>query len=226
MALIKGMLVAYSETVRNVPPTVVVFQYNPAEMTRVLRVEREPEGEKGSSALNAKERPVEEYSLTLEFDATDGLERGGPLTTAFGISPRLAALELLMQPLREGVLGPLRIRPGTTIPASRLPLVLFVWGPGRVTPVTMRSLQITESAFDELLNPIHATAQLSFTVIREDDLADTEQLAIGAARNYQKLRERKAALQVAQMPELMRVPQQFPDPADVLGAVATAGLTL
>ena len=51
---------------------------------------------------------------------------------------------------------------GATIPAGRLPLVFFIWGPARITPVRLTSLTITETAFDELLNPIHASADLGF----------------------------------------------------------------
>ena len=104
-------------------------------------------GRRGS-ALNAARPAPEDYTVKLELDATDGLEKGGPLTTALGISPRLAAIEMLMQPVGSSLLGGLAGAltggllggGGATIPAGRLPLVLFIWGPARITPVRLKSL--------------------------------------------------------------------------------------
>jgi hypothetical protein len=154
---------------------------------------------------------VEDYTVKLEFDATDGLERGGPITTTMGISPRLAALEMLVQPVGNALLGGLAStltggllgRGGASVPPGRLPLCLFVWGPERITPVRLNSLTITEQAFDELLNPILATADISFTVLRVDDLSADQTVAIAAAKYYHGAREVKAALQLAQIPELL-----------------------
>jgi hypothetical protein len=205
VALIKGMLVSYEDPLLGTLPTVVAFQYNPAEVTRVLRMEADTPaaGSDGSgSALNASEHPVEEYTLKLELDATDGLARGGPITEAAGISPQLAALEMLMQPVGSSLLGGLLGGGGLAVPAGKLPLVLLLWGPGRVTPVRLKTLTVHESAFDELLNPIQATADLSLIVLRESDVADGDRLAKAAARYYQGSREAKAVVQLAQLPEL------------------------
>ncbi|HEU0195107.1 MAG TPA: hypothetical protein VFQ71_12960 [Gaiellales bacterium] len=214
MALIKGFLASYSDPLLGAVPTVVLFQYNPTEITRVFKVQA-PSGAAGSeptgSARNAVRPAPEDYTVKLEFDATDGLEKGGPVTTVLGMAPRLAALEMLVQPVGSSLLGGLAGAltggllggGGAAIPAGRLPLTLFCWGPGRVTPVGLKSLTIHETAFDELLNPIHATADLSFTVLRLDDLGKDDTLARAAARYYQGARESKAVLQLAQIPELM-----------------------
>jgi hypothetical protein len=216
MALIKGMLVSIEDPLLGKVPTVVVFQYNPDSMTRTFRLaasKLDTEAE-GADPLSVAGRPVEELSLTLELDATDGLEHGGPVTTAFGISPRLAAIEMLMQPVGSQALSGALGGAALAVPAARVPLVLFVWGIGRVTPVTVSSLTITETAFDELLNPIHAKADLGLTVLRADDAAVTGDFAKGAAAYYQAMREEKALLQLAQAPELTQIP------ADVDAAVA------
>ena len=213
MALIKGFLASYSDPLLGLVPTAVLFQYNPAEMTRVLRVESRvnDDGKSTGAALNAVSAATEEYSMKLEFDATDGLERGGPLTIAFGISPRLAALELLMQPVGTSLLGGLASTltggllggGGAKVPAGQLPLTLFVWGPERIAPVRLNTLSIQETAFDELLNPIQATADVSFSVLRFDDPSDTNKFARAAAKYYQGARETKALLALAQIPELL-----------------------
>jgi len=213
VALIKGFLASYSDPLLGLVPTVVFFQYNPTEITRVFQVAAPATGEGSEptgAARNAVRPASEDYTVKLEFDATDGLERGGALTTAFGISPRLAALEMLVQPVGTSLLsglagtltGGLLGGSGAAVPAGRLPLTFFVWGPGRITPVGLKSLTIHETEFDELLNPIQATADLSFTVLRVDDLSVDDTVARAAAKYYQGAREAKAVLQLAQIPEL------------------------
>ncbi len=207
MALIKGMLASFSDPLLGVVPTLVVFQYNPTEVTRVFRVEGGDgsgggAGTPAGGARNAARPAVEDYSLRVELDATDGLEREGPLTLAMGISPRLAAIEMLMQPVGSSLLGGLLGAGGAAVPAGRLPLTLLIWGPGRITPVRLKSLTVHETAFDELLNPIHASAEIGFTVLRVDDLDQDDTVARAAAAYYQGSREVKAVLQIPQMAEL------------------------
>lgn len=201
MALIKGALVRYADPILGVR-TVIPFQYNPQRIRRTLRFEA-PLGAAATAAAGRElaKSPFEDYSLTLEFDATDALEREGPLTLAMGIEPRLAALEMLMQPLGGSELANQAAGAGTPVPRRELALVLFVWGPGRVTPVRLTSLVIEETAFDELLNPIHASVELAFTVIRSADAGDAT--AKHAASFYESSRELKAVLQMAQTVELL-----------------------
>jgi len=211
VALIPGILASLDDPLLGIVPTIVPFQYNPDQVTRVFRSESEgatAEGGATGSALNAVRPAPEDYSLTLELDATDGLEKGGPLTTTLGISPRLAAIEMLMQPVGSSLLGELAgaltgglLGGGAAIPAGRLPLVFFIWGPARITPVRLTSLSIDETAFDELLNPIHASASLGFTVLRPADLAKDDVIARAAATYYQGAREVKAVLSLPQLTE-------------------------
>jgi hypothetical protein len=213
MALIKGILASLDDPLLGIVPTIVPFQYNPTELTRVFRTEGAGSGESDAgatgSALSAARPAPEDYTVKLELDATDGLEKGGPRTTALGISPRLAAIEMLMQPVGSSLLGELAGAltggllggGGATIPAGRLPLVFFIWGPARITPVRLKSLTVTETAFDELLNPIHASADLGLTVLRTTDLAKDDTIARAAATYYQGAREVKAVLSLPQLLE-------------------------
>src|SRR5688572_25874083 len=106
MALINGLLASFDNPLLGAIPTVVLFQYNPTDVTRTFRTEAPPATEGASgAALNAALPAPEDYTVKLELDATDGLERGGPLTTTLGISPRLAALEMLVQPVGSSLLG-------------------------------------------------------------------------------------------------------------------------
>jgi hypothetical protein len=203
--LIKGMLLSFDDPLLGLVPTIVAFQYNPTEITRTFSapVAADPAAATGGTqAPRAAPKPAgEDYTLKLELDATDGLEVSGPLTISFGIAPRLAALEMLMQPVGSSLLGGL-LGGGVTIPAGKLPLVLFAWGPGRITPVQLKSLVIRETKFDELLNPLHATADLGLSVIRKEDLPGDETFARAAATFYQGAREVKAVLQLPQLVEL------------------------
>lgn len=213
MALIKGILASLDDPLLGIVPTIVPFQYNPTQVTRVFGTEGGAGAEAASgsagSALSAARPAPEDYTVNLELDATDGLEKGGPLTTTLGISPRLAAIEMLMQPVGSSLLGELAgavtgglIGGGkATIPAGRLPLVFFIWGPARITPIRLTSLTITETGFDELLNPIHASADLGFTVLRPTDLAKDDTIAKAAATYYQGAREVKAVLSLPQLLE-------------------------
>lgn len=209
MALIKGILASLDDPLLGIVPTIIPFQYNPTQVTRVFSTEGEAASGSAGSALSAARPAPESYTVKLELDATDGLEKGGPLTTTLGISPRLAAIEMLMQPVGSSLLGELAgaltgglIGGGkATIPAGRLPLVFFIWGPARITPVRLTSLTITETGFDELLNPIHASADLGFTVLRPTDLAKDDTIAKAAATYYQGAREVKAVLSLPQLLE-------------------------
>lgn len=210
MALIKGALASFSDPLLGIVPTIVPFQYNPDLVTRVFRTEDPPPANGTSgSALNAARPAPEDYTVALELDATNGLEKGGPLTTVFGISPKIAAVEMLMQPVGSSLLGGLAGAltggllggGGATVPAGRLPLVLFIWGPGRITPVRLKSLTVRETAFDELLNPIQATVDLGFTVLRSVDISADDAIAQAAAKYYQGSREVKAVLSLPQILE-------------------------
>lgn len=208
MTLLKGMLISYQDAFTGALPTLVVFQYNPTEVTRVFGAERSDKDRPGGRPRAVARAPQERYTLKLELDATDGLEIEAPITMAAGISPRLAALEMLMQPAGGSALGAavaslLGTGPkGAAIPPLKVPFVLFAWGPQRITPVRVDALTIRETAFDALLNPLHATAEISFTVLRTADVPKDDKVMAMAAAYYQVLRETKAVLSPAQVIEM------------------------
>ena len=171
--LLKGAIVGVS--VIDPLSSVVIFQYNPDTLTRTIRVSAAGrEGDK-SEALRLKGPPDETVRLEVEIDAADQLEQANPLAVASGVYPTLAALEMLLYPKSAVVIanavlaqiGNIEIIP------PEAPLTLFVWGPQRVVPVRLTSFSITEQAYDPLLNPIQAKADLSLQVLSYSDLKIT-----------------------------------------------------
>src|SRR5882724_12053240 len=98
---LKGALVNVSLTSL---PSLVLFQYHPATLTRSLKPRRlggkgqDAECGGGSEALGVAGSPRETIRLTLEFDATDGLETKNPVSVATGVATNLAALETMIAP--------------------------------------------------------------------------------------------------------------------------------
>ncbi|HTF08707.1 MAG TPA: hypothetical protein VK659_11105 [Asanoa sp.] len=157
---------------------IVIFQYNPDEMTRSLRPRGAPaEQQVGpADAHRIWGAPVETITMTVEVDATDQLETGDPIAATTGIAPQLAALEMLLYPSSALVIANTALLLAGTI--EILPpegaLTVLVWGPGRAVPVRLDSLTITEQAFDSALFPIRASVELSVQVLSYNDLPPTD----------------------------------------------------
>ena len=115
--LLKGALIEFSERLIGPVPNIIVFQYNPESMTRTLEVwnaggggTTSGTGTTGSADISSTAQPIdppETFSLVLELDATDALERPEthPIALISGISDRLAALEMLLYPSDDSLLG-------------------------------------------------------------------------------------------------------------------------
>jgi hypothetical protein len=153
---------------------IVVFQYNPDEVSRTLA----PAGDGGgsSNARRAWGAPKESVSLTVELDATDQMDAGDPVAGAMGIAPQLSVLEMLLHPSSARVIANTALLMAGTIEILplELPLTVLVWGPGRVLPVTITNLAITEQAFTAALTPMRATVEISADVLTYDDLSVTD----------------------------------------------------
>ncbi len=189
---LKGALVEFVKTFLLPVPNVIVFQYNPETLTHAwTQPGAVPANEKGSSnPLAVKGSPGETFQFTLAMDANDMISDGGPreedLARTTGIYSRLAALEMLQYPVdpssQKGLLGTVSARVSTSgfslkagkavssVPLGQIPTVLFIWGPGRIVPVRVTSLSITEKLYDELLNPIHAEATIGLRVLPPEEL--------------------------------------------------------
>jgi hypothetical protein len=168
---LKGGLVAYR--LPDLNPTIVVFQYNPDEVTRSLKARSSAGGGRGD-ANRVDGPPDETLSFTVDLDAADQLEKPGenPLTVQNGLHPVIASLERLLYPSYPLVLAneALALLGSAFILGEQAPLALLIWGRRRVLPVQVQSLSIKEEAFDQQLNPIRARVDLSVKVLTYRDL--------------------------------------------------------
>jgi hypothetical protein len=186
-----------------------MFQFNPETVSRTPSIAVPPPPPYGSGPRDTQGQsfePTEDISFSLRLDATDGLAEGDPIAAASGILPALAALELLLQPDPPPA-AIISVRNGSDDsfrnPPKQLSTVLFFWGRQRILPVTVTSLSISETEYDQLLNPIRAEVSVSLSVLTSSDLGESRQLQIGAYRYTQKAKEVMAALNLASPPDLL-----------------------
>lgn len=232
--LLKGALVEFSERFLGPIPNVIVFQYNPEKLSRMLTVWQPPGGEAEQQTATTPtpvraqpNDPPETITLELVLDAADALERpeSHPVALLSGVADRLAALEMLLYPQEQSLLGgllgsltgSLSVGAGgisvgggagaaaAPIPPSVVPVVLFVWGPGRIVPVRLKSFRVEEQAYSPLLYPLRATVTIELKLLTDKDFPDTddhkrsltESLAVGAFKFTRKQKQVLAAANMA-----------------------------
>lgn len=199
--LLKGGLVVFPSQKLGPPPTVIVFQYNPEQLSRSLAPRAPPDpssvGGAREDSLRVLGPPVETINLSVVLNAADQLEQPeqNPEVAANGLHPALAALELLLYPPSPQVLlnrslaqaGSVQIAP------PDLPLTLLVWGKSRAVPVRLTSFSIAEEAFDPRLNPIQAKVDLGMQVLTYMELKE-DTIGFGAYIAYQAQKEALARM--------------------------------
>jgi hypothetical protein len=197
-ATIKGALISFLPTaIGGIPlPNVIAFQINPETISHTWSEAAPPKPPANQQTpeltdpLAASGLPGETFGFTLSLDANEDIAAADANPVAAGIAQlggvyaRLSALEMLQYPntpSSSGLLGAVSSAISAAglgggdsavklVPQSEVPLVLFVWGPGRILPVRVTGLTITEKLFDITLNPIHADAQVTLRVLTPDDL--------------------------------------------------------
>lgn len=153
-------------------PNLVVFQYNPDQLTRSIHpLTAGAEAERGD-LLRLRGPAQETIQMDGEIDATDQLEATDPIATSTGILPQLSSLELMVYPKAAvaianevlALVGVIELIP------TPMPLTILVWNQYRILPVMVQDFTITEEAFDSNLNPIRAKVSLSLRVLTYTDL--------------------------------------------------------
>ena len=236
--LLKGALVSFSGQLVSAVPTVIAFQYNPESMTRSLEVWGPDAGgssidsqNPGAAAALSQSRaqpknPAESIDIALEFDAADFMENPDsfPVESVSGIADRIAAIEMLLYPQADSLIGGLLGSVGgalggavgdalssaagalnaSIVPRGTVPIVLFAWGPNLILPVRIISYSVEEQAFSPLLYPIRAKVSLRMKVLTPpNDFSSKpvrdvdEELAIAAYDFTMTQRKAMAAANVA-----------------------------
>ncbi len=189
---LRGALVEFMESFPIPIPNVIIFQYKTETMTHTWTPATTNPGTPGSTSnpLAITGDPQESFSFTLAMDSNDMIADGDAvetgLATLSGVYSRIAALEMLLFPTAPpggGLIGSVTAAlgigggsaspdPTRQVPAAQLPTVLFIWGPGRIVPVRVTTLTITEKLYDAtLLNPTHVEAQVGLRVLTKEELA-------------------------------------------------------
>lgn len=175
--LTKGALVEFSPTLGLPIPKIISFQYNPMKISRQFNLGRKHQGEDKENTPHcvAQHEPKETFNLSLVIDATDSMDLGNPISRYTGVADRLAALELLIHPPHESILlgavtDLLNISTAEPEENPLVPIVLFVWGLGKVLPVRIKSFSIEEQAFAGTLYPTRAQVNLGMLLLAEEDL--------------------------------------------------------
>jgi Contractile injection system tube protein len=203
----KGALVQLVEDIVGVVPNVIPFQYNPEKLSHLLTPWNPFEvdqAQRGAQAPTVQPfDPKESFNLTLEIDATNDLEDSKPVANLVGIADRLAALKKLTLP-SQGLIGDLiasaqALAGNSSAQAVRptVPVVLFVWGTGRIVPVRVTSFSVDETLFSPALYPIQATVTLGLEVLTPDVFRCQRGIAADlavSAYNFTKLQEDALAI--------------------------------
>jgi hypothetical protein len=214
--LLKGALIEYGSDFLGPLPNVVLFQFNPEKLTRNIQIPRRPiSGASNRETSQAGESSVEKITLQARFSAADQLASNNVLARTTGVGPRLAALEKMVYPSNKigGLIGAAldavgdALGPGgddagrqpvarQPVPRVAYPRILFIWGPFRLLPVAIESMNITELQYDFLLNPTQADVDISLSVIPLDDSSD-DTLGKGALEYSNTVKEAQAILNLA-----------------------------
>jgi len=214
--LLRGGLIEYGSDFLGPLPNVVIFQFNPETMTRVIQIPPRPVGGTAREASQAGDPPIERITIKAEFSATDQLNDNKVLAHAFGVGPQLAALEKMVHP--SNVLGGLigaavdaigsalglgggGDAPTQPIPREKYPRILFIWGLTRVLPVVLESMTINELLYDSLLNPIQADVSIGMAVRSVSKCSD-DLVAQGAFTYSTTAKEVQAVANLANTVEL------------------------
>jgi hypothetical protein len=200
--VVKGAFVQIVKNMVGFIPNIVVFQYNPDKLSHSLtpwNPFETDQTQRGAQAPTVQPfNPRETFSLSIELDVTDDLADGNPIAIVSGIADRLAALKKLTLPT-QGPIGDLIASASALVGAGSaqatrptVPIVLFVWGPGRILPVRITSFSVEETLFSPTLYPMQAKVSVALEVLTPDVFKchrdPTADVAV-AAYNFTKAQE-------------------------------------
>ena len=100
MAALKGAFLNFGAGLVGALPNIVVFQFNPTQVSRTPAIPRRPPTCSSTGSSNATQQPCppsETMSFSLRVDATEQLAQSNPIAAASGILPTLSAGEPKVQ---------------------------------------------------------------------------------------------------------------------------------
>jgi len=197
----KGFLVEYALAL---PPLVLVFDFNPEQITRnrtvTISTGTTPATRGGYDfALPTETARVaqgvsvepESFDLDILLDATDRMNEQEPIATTVGVEPELDTLRTMVEPKTQGP-GGLQMLSSLGLGGARAfqrsetaSVLLFVWGT-HVLPVFLKGIDVQEVAHFPSLIPYRANVKLSLQVIEGNNpfyAAEKIRQVIGAALN-------------------------------------------
>ena len=206
--LMRGAIVQLIEDLGFVAPNIVTFQYNPEKVTRSFKPWNPFDADATKRVATATQAapfdPEESYQFKLEFDATNDIEIGNPIAMGTGIAARIAAIQKLVMP-SQGMIGDLvgaaKALAGKGNPAMtevrKVPLCLFVLGPGTILPVRITSISIEIQEFNAMLYPLMAEVTLDLRVLTPEAFKCRNSVAGEFAKSaYQFTRLQEDALAI------------------------------
>jgi hypothetical protein len=209
--LLRGALVEYGSDFLGPLPNLVIFQFNPESLSRVIQIPPRPVTGTRAEANLSGEPPVEKVTINALFSAADQLDSGNILARTLGIGPQIAALEKMVYPAGKlsGLIGAAidaigdaifgggdSSGPTQPIPREKLPRILFIWGLTRILPVVIESMTINEQQYDSLLNPVEAQVTIGLAVTPPSACSD-DVVGKGALEYSNLAKEAQAILNLA-----------------------------
>jgi hypothetical protein len=181
----RGILVEYA---LSIPPLVLSFEFNPETLSRsrTITVQRGdlPSNRGGygftspletARAAQGVSMDPETFSIRILLDATDRMDQGDAIATAFGIQPEIDTLRTMVEPKVQGPAGVQMLASLGAMSDRALfrrehpSVLLFVWG-YYIVPVFLTSVTIDEKAHLPSLFPTRAEANLTMQVIESSNI--------------------------------------------------------
>ena len=196
---LRGAFLAYDPgTYPGTGPTRrIPFRFNPETLSRSLSVEQAQSDSgaatgsttaEGSSGDAASGVVKESFTVQVRFDFDDREEANSALDPTLGVLPEIAALEDLLHPPESATSANSDGQEGVA-PRPERCTVLFVWGMKRVMPVRITSMNVNETMFNALLNPVRAEVDVSLEVLGESDARNSNAVRDALAFTASKRRE-------------------------------------
>lgn len=192
--ILKGALVQLIEEFGVPIPNIVPFQYNPTKITRNFTpwnpFATSPQNQPAQIPLVQPFDPEQTFGFDLEFDGTEDVEIGNPVSMATGVASRIAALKKLIEP-SKGLIGDLvgaaSALAGKSPSAAQLaarpviPVTLLILGTAIILPVRVTTLSIEINEMTPFLYPWMAKVTIELRVLTPDAFKCKKTAATGVA---------------------------------------------